>query len=146
MKSCSSILFANARLRRSENGKKRTAWNSQASGSAYVRTAQNSSRSDRLPTHRAVAARTGPPPPPPIPTSDPDAPKPKDDPPKPKPLMTRKDTKKSLKGVVVKKKPKAPEEVQKKSEGGSKPEPPAPAKNSSKTDDEKRPAKKQKVR
>lgn len=93
-----------------------------------------------------MAARTGPPPPP-VPASDDNTPKPKDDPPKPKPLVTKKDTKKSLKGVVVKKKSKAPEKIQKKDEGRSKLESPAPVKDSlDKGDDEKRPAKKQKVR
>jgi len=90
-----------------------------------------------------VAARTGPPPPP-VPISDPNALKPKDDPPKPKPPVAKRDNKKSLKGVVVKKKPK--EKTQDKGEGGSKPEPLALTKNSSdKGDDEKRPAKKQKL-
>jgi len=94
-----------------------------------------------------VAARTGPPPPPPIPVSDPNTPKPKDGPPKPKPPVAKKDTKKSLKGVVVKKKSKVPEKTQEKGEGGSKPEPLAPAKGSpDKRGDETRPAKKQKVR
>jgi len=93
-----------------------------------------------------VAARTGPPPPP-IPAPDPNIPKPKDNPPKPKPPVAKKDTKKSLKGVVVKKKPKVPEKRQEKDEGGSKPESPAPAKGSpDKRDDETRPTKKQKVR
>lgn len=101
---------------------------------------------DRPPTHRAVAARTGPPPPP-IPNSDPNTPKPKDDPPKPKPPVTKKDTKKSLKGVVVKKKPKVPVKEQKKDEGGSKPNPPAPAKDLlNEEDDGKRPTKKQKLK
>lgn len=145
MKSCSSTPSANASLRRSGNGKKRMAWNSQVSESACVRTAPNSRRSDRLPIYRAVAARTGPPPPP-VPVSDPNTPKPKDDPPKPKPSVVKKDTKKTLKGVVVKKKPKIPEKTRDKGEGGGKPESPASAKGSpEKGDDGKRPAKKQKL-
>ena len=81
-----------------------------------------------------------------MPISDPNAPKPKDDPPKPRPPVAKKDTKKSLKGVVVKKKPKVPEKTQDRGEGGSKSEPPAPVKNSpDKGNDEKRPAKKQKL-
>ena len=119
-----------------------------ASFREYVRlNYTNSRRANLPPTHRAVAARTGPVPPPPIPDSDPNTPKPKEDPPKPKPPVTRKDTKRSLKGVVVKKKTKAREDVQKKSEGGSKPDAPAPTEDPpTKGDDEKRPAKKQKVR
>jgi len=95
----------------------------------------------------AVAARTGPPPPP-IPAPNSNTPKPKDDdPPKPKPSVAKKDTKKSLKGVVVKKKPRVPEKIQQeKSERNSKPKSPVPTKDSpDKADDEKRPAKKQKV-
>ena len=81
-----------------------------------------------------------------MPISDPNAPKPKDDPPKPKLPVAKKDAKKSFKGVVVKKKSKVPEKTQDKGEGGSKPELPAPAKDSpDKGDDEKRPAKKQKL-
>jgi hypothetical protein len=92
-----------------------------------------------------VAARSGPPPPP-IPISETNTPKPKADPPKPKPPVAKRDTKKSFKGVVVKKKPKAPEKTQK-GEGGSKPDPSALAKNSpGKEGDEKPPAKKQKLR
>jgi hypothetical protein len=122
-------------------------WSSQVSESQWIQIAPNLRRSDRLPVDRAVAARTGPPPPPPIPVSDPNAPKPKEDPPKPKSLVVKKDTKKSLKGVVVKKKPRVPEKTQKKDEGSSKPQSPAPTKNSSeKGDDEKRPTKKQKVK
>lgn len=93
-----------------------------------------------------MAARTGPPPPP-VPAPDDNIPKPKDDPPKPKPPVVKKDAKKSLKGVVVKKKSKAPEKIQKKGEDDSKSESTALAKDSpDKGDDEKRPAKKQKVR
>ena len=123
-------------------------WNSRVSGSACVQTTSNSRYSDRLPIYRAVAARTGPPPPP-IPASEPNVPKPKDDPPKPKPLVAKKDTKKSLKGVVVKKKPRVPEKTPDKGIRGSKPEDPAPtpAKDSpDKGGDEKPPAKKQKLR
>ena len=94
---------------------------------------------------RAVAARTVPQPPP-KPISDQNSPKPKDDPPKTKPPVVKRDTKKSLKGVVVKKKPKVPEKAQDKGEGGSKPESPVPAKDSpEKGDDGKRPAKKQRL-
>jgi len=125
------------------------AWNSRISGSACTQADLANSRcSDHLPIYRAVASRTGPPPPPPIPISDPNTPKPKDDPPKTKLSVAKKDTKKTLKGVVVKKKSKVPETGrQMKGEGGSKPAPPAPTKDSpGKADDEKRPAKKQKVK
>jgi len=91
-----------------------------------------------------VAARTAPQPPP-IPISDPNSPKPKDEPSKPKPPVAKRDTKKSLKGVVVKKK-KAPEKTQGKGEQGSKSESPVPAKDSpERGDDGKPPTKKQKL-
>ncbi|KAF9787141.1 N-terminal domain of NEFA-interacting nuclear protein NIP30-domain-containing protein [Thelephora terrestris] len=90
----------------------------------------------------AVAARSGPPPPP-VSTPDSNTPKPKVDPPKPRPPVAKKDTKKSLRGVVVKKKSKVPEKTQEK---GAKSESPAPAKDSlHKEDDDKQPAKKQKL-
>lgn len=93
----------------------------------------------------AVAARNGPPPPP-VPVSDSSTTKPKVDPPKPKLPVVKKDTKKSLKGVVVKKKPKVLENVQEKGRGGSKPESPVPGKGSPpKEDGGKPPAKKQKL-
>jgi hypothetical protein len=85
-----------------------------------------------------VAARNGPPPPP-IPVSNSNVPQPKADPPKPKPPVAKKELKKSLKGVVVKKKSKAPEKAQEKGEGGSKPDSP------DKEGGEKRPTKKQKL-
>jgi hypothetical protein len=56
--------------------------------------------------------------------------------------VVKKDVKKSLKGVVVKKKPKAPENTQKKGEGSSKPGSSTPARG----DDERPPAKKQKIK
>lgn len=77
---------------------------------------------------------------------DPNNKKPKDDPPKSKPPAAKKDTKKSLKGVVVKKKPKALEKVQEKGKGSSKPVSLATAKDRPDEEDgEKRPAKKQKL-
>lgn len=93
---------------------------------------------------RAVAARSGPPPPP-IPMSSPNTQKPEGGLSKPKPPAVKKDTKKSLKGVVVKKRPKAPEKMQKK-DGGSKPDSLAvPRDSPDKEDGEKRPKKKQKL-
>jgi len=93
----------------------------------------------------AVAARTGPPPPP-IPAPDSTTQKSKGDLPKPKPPTVKKDAKKSLKGVVVKKKPKAPEKLQEKGKGGSKADSFAAAKGlPDKEDDAKRPTKKQKL-
>ena len=78
--------------------------------------------------------------------SDSNAQKPKDDLPKPKPPATKKDNKKSLKGVVVKKRAKAPEKSQEKGKEGSKTGSLAAAKDSpKKEDDGKRPAKKQKL-
>ena len=145
MKSCSSTPSASVSLRRNENEKKRTAWNSRVSESVCVQTVSNPHCPDHPSTYRAVAARIGPPPPP-VPISDQNVPKQKDDPPKPKPPVVKKDIKKSFKGVVVKKKSKVPEKTQDKGGGSSKPESLAPAKDSpDKGDDERRPAKKQKL-
>lgn len=145
MKSCSSTLSANAKLRRSENEKKKMAWNSPVLGSACVRTPPKSCWLDRPHIYRAVAARSGPPPPP-VPIPDSNAPKPKIDPPKPKLSAAKKDTKKSLKGVVVKKKPKVSEKTQGKGNEGTKSASPTSAKDSPhKESDEKPPAKRQKL-
>lgn len=100
---------------------------------AYVRSSRSSLLSN-FPHCRAVAARSTVPPPNPVPPSDP-TPKPKAPPPPQKPAP-RKDAKRSLKGVIVKKKPKVT---------AKEPSPPKKDELETKEDDQPPAAKKRKV-